>query len=242
VISEPEKNWGVPQDYLQHAIDLSHQFGAVYVVDEMITGFKTDFPGSIKKYNVSPDMATWGKAIANGFSFCALTGKKEIMELGGIRKKGAEKVFLISTTHGGETNSIAAAMATIEEFERKNVIEHNQALGDSLIQLCEEVVGLNNLSDYVELAPCNWMPIFVFKNKEKEMSAGYRTLVLQEMIKRGVLFQGAFVPCFSHTRDDIEYFADAFNEALLIYKQALDGGFEKFLIGEPAKPVFRKNL
>jgi glutamate-1-semialdehyde aminotransferase len=242
VISEPEKNWGIPENYLQNAIDLAHQHGALYIVDEMITGFKTDFPGSIKKYNVSPDLATWGKAIANGFSFCALTGKKEIMELGGIRNKGAEKVFLISTTHGGETHAMAAALAVIEEFELNNVISHNHEIGNHLNRLSGQVISANGLNDFIELAPSDWMPVFLFRNREKEISAGHRTLALQEMIKRGVLFQGAFVPCFSHSKADIEYFADAFNETAMIYKRSLEEGFEKFLIGEPAKPVFRKHL
>ena len=65
---------------------------------------------------------------------------------------------------------------------------------------------------------------------------------MQEMIKQGVLFQGAFVPCFSHTKNDVEYFAEAFDHTCTIYKQAIDEGFEKYLIGEPAKPVFRKYL
>ncbi|HEU4472529.1 MAG TPA: glutamate-1-semialdehyde 2,1-aminomutase [Flavisolibacter sp.] len=242
VISEPEKNWGLPEGYLRKAIALTHQHGALYIQDEMITGFKTDFPGSIKKYDVSPDMATWGKGIANGFSFCALTGKKEVMELGGIRNKGAEKVFLISTTHGGETHTIAAALATIETFQRQDVIGHNQGIGKYFNQLCAQVIASHGLADHVELAPCDWMPIFVFRNRELEISAGLRTLAMQEMIKRGVLFQGAFVPCFSHTKNDIEYFAEAFDQTASVLKQALDAGFEKFLIGEPAKAVFRKYL
>jgi glutamate-1-semialdehyde aminotransferase len=242
VISEPEKNWGLPENYLQQAIDLIHQHGALYIQDEMITGFKTDFPGSIKKYNVTPDLATWGKGIANGFSFCALTGKQEIMELGGIRNTGAEKVFLISTTHGGETHTLSAALATIDVFENNNVIEHNHSIGQYFNQLCNDVLQVNGLTDFIDIAPCDWMPIFVFKNKDKEVSAGHRTLAMQEMIRRGVLFQGAFVPCFSHTKEDIEYFAEALNESMKVYKEALDQGFEKFLVGEPAKPVFRKYL
>jgi glutamate-1-semialdehyde aminotransferase/spore coat polysaccharide biosynthesis protein SpsF (cytidylyltransferase family) len=242
VISEPEKNWGIPDGYLKDAIALAHKHGALYIADEMITGFKTDFPGSIKKYNVEPDMATWGKGIANGFSFCALTGKKEIMELGGIRKNGAEKLFLVSTTHGGETHAIAAALATIDVFEKNNVIEHNHSIGKYLNQLSRQVISAYDLTEYVQLAPSDWMPIFVFRNEHKEISAGYRTLALQEMIKRGVLFQGAFVPCYSHTKEDIEYFAEALDATALVYKKALSEGFEKFLIGEPAKPVFRKYL
>ena len=242
VISEPEKNWGIPENYLQEAIDLTHKHGALYIADEMITGFKTDFPGSVKKYNADPDMITWGKGIANGFSFCALTGKKEVMELGGIRKKGAEKVFLISTTHGGETHAIAAALATIEEFEMKNVIEHNLSIGKYFNDVCRQVIVANGLQEQVELAPSDWMPLFVFRDSNLEISAGLRTLAMQEMIRRGVLFQGAFVPCFSHTKDDIEYFAAALNESLTIYKDALQRGYEHFLTGEPAKPVFRKYL
>lgn len=242
VISEPEKNWGIPENYLQDAIALAHKHGALYIADEMITGFKTDFPGSIKKYKASPDMATWGKGIANGFSFCALTGKKEVMELGGIRNKGAEKVFLISTTHGGETHAIAAALATIDVFEKNNVIEHNHEIGRYLNQLCQQVIASHNLNDNVQLAPSDWMPVFVFKDKNKEASAGHRTLALQEMIRRGILFQGAFVPSFSHTKEDIDYFAEAFNATASVYKQSLEEGFEKYLVGEPAKAVFRKYL
>ena len=142
VITEPERSidQGVNAgEYLQQAIDLAHKEGALFIIDEMITGFKTDFPGSIKKYNLKPDMATWGKGIANGFSFCALTGTKEIMELGGIRNKGKEKVFLISTTHGGETNSIAAGLATIKEFKTKKVIENNQKLGEYFVSEVNKV-------------------------------------------------------------------------------------------------------
>ena len=64
---------------------------------------------------------------------------------------------------------------------------------------------------------------------------------MQEMIKRGVLFQGAFVPCFSHTKEDVAYFVEAFSQSLNVYKNAITEGYEKYLIGKPAKPVFRKH-
>jgi len=242
VISEPEKNWGLPEGYLKNAIELTHQHGALYIADEMITGFKTAFPGSITKYGVEPDMATWGKGIANGFSFCALTGKKEVMELGGITRNGSEKVFLISTTHGGETHTLAAGLATIDIFKKENVIEHLHNIGRSLNEQCNEVILSHGLQNAVQMAPSDWMPMFVFKDNINEVSAGLRTLMMQEMIKRGVLFQGILVPCFSHTLQDIECFAQAFSESLEVYKKALDQGYENFLVGEPAKPVFRKYL
>lgn len=249
VITEPERSALGPNqsgqeagDYLKAAIELAHHHGALFIIDEMITGFKSALPGSMVKLGLEPDMATWGKGIANGFSFCALTGKKEVMELGGIRNTNTEKVFLISTTHGGETHALAAGLASIDEFKNKNVIGHNQKIGDYLIEKCNEVIFKNQLNQYIELIPCNWFIIFIFKDSNKNVSSGYRTLAMQEMIKRGVLFQGAFVPCFSHTKVDVEYLSEAFNSTLDIYKEALTFGYENYLIGEPAKPVFRKYL
>ncbi|SIO49130.1 glutamate-1-semialdehyde 2,1-aminomutase [Chitinophaga niabensis] len=240
VISEPEKNFGLPDGYLRKAIDLAHKNGALYIADEMITGYKSAFPGSMTKFGVLPDMATWGKSIANGFSFCALTGIKEVMELGGIRATGKEKVFLTSTTHGGETHNIGAAIATLDVYQQQDVIGHTHKLGDTLIAKCKEAIAKHHLSDHIQVADCNWMPVFLFRDRQKELSPGLRTLVLQEMIKNGVLFQGVFIPTFSHTAEDIAFFTAAFDESLKVYIQALDSGYDKYLKGEPTKPVFRK--
>ena len=241
VVSEPER---CVDDFmnLHELIKITQSNGALFIQDEMITGYKTDFPGSIKKYNTQPDMATWGKGIANGFSFCALTGKKEVMELGGIRNVGKEKVFLISTTHGGETTAIAAGLATIDVFEKQDVIGYNHGIGSALISACNKAIAENGLTDNISLAAKDWMQAFVFRDVNKEGSQGYRTLMMQEMIKRGVLFQGAFIPCFSHTQEDVNYFAEAFNDSLQVYKKALEEGYEKYLVGAPAKAVFRKVL
>lgn len=242
VISEPEKPHGLPANYLENAIKFVQSEGALYILDEMITGFKTAFPGSITKYNVSPDMATWGKGIANGFSFCALTGKKEIMELGGIRNVGQEKLFLISTTHGGETTALAAALATIDEFKKHDVIAHNHKIGKTLCLKIQDILKKENLSDFINLQNADWMQIFIFRNSKKEICSGMRTLTLQEMIRRGVLFQGAFVPCFSHTISDVDYFVKAFELSLEVYKLAIENGYQAYLVGEPVKPVFRRTI
>jgi hypothetical protein len=86
------------------------------------------------------------------------------------------------------------------------------------------------------------MNAFTFKDGKKEVSDGMRTLIMQEMIARGILFQGLFVPCFSHTKEDIDFLADAFTDSLPLYKKGLEDGYEKYLTGEPVKPVFRKYL
>jgi len=242
VISEPEKNFGVDPLYLQKAIDLTHKNGSLYIVDEMITGFKTFLPGSLVKFNVKPDMATWGKGIANGFSFCALTGTKEVMKLGGITEIGKEKLFLISTTHGGETHAFAAAMATIDEFLLHNVIEHIHKVGGNIISEARKIIHSNQLDQFIQITDSNWQPLFIFKNINNEIDNGYRTLFMQEMIQNRILFQGIFQPCFSHKSEEIIKFLEGFNLSCKVYKDALEYGWEHYLVGEPTKPVFRKFL
>lgn len=242
VISEPEKDNNLPENYISDAIALAHKNGALYILDEMITGFKTAFPGSITKYNVKPDMATWGKGIANGFAFCALTGTKEVMQIGGIKAIGSEKVFLTSTTHGAETSGMAACMATIEVFEENNVIEHNHQIGHRLHTLSKKLISEKKLESYVSVNDTDWWPIFTFKDQSGDASAGMKTLAMQEMIRNGVLFNGFFVPSFSHTTKDVDLFISAFEDTLGTYGKALEQGFDQFLEGSSIKPVFRKYI
>jgi len=241
VISEPLRIAPMAPNYIEEAIQIAHHNGALFIQDEMITGFKYDFPGHIKNQKLKPDMACWGKGIANGFSFCCLTGKKEVMELGGIKNSGQEKVFLISTTHGGETSAIAAGLATIKVFQNNDVIGHNHALGKLAIENCNKIVAAQGLQDHV-LVPTDypWMASVAFTDKNKQPCHGMRTLAMQEMIKNGVLFQGILVPSFSHSPFQIELFCEAFKNTLVVYARALEDGFEKYLVGSPAQPVFRK--
>ena len=248
VITEPEKNFDYdegfakqkPDVFLKAAIELTKSNGALFILDEMVTGFKTGFPGSLTTYGLNPDMATWGKGIANGFSFCALTGRKEILELGGIQAVGKEKVFLISTTHGAETHGLAASIATIDCFVNNKVLESNHMKGAEVIKRTREILKAHGLNDYIRVSSSNWAPAFQFLNANREPDNGFRTLFMQEIISRGVLFVGAFVPTYSHNENEIDFFIEQFEGSLVKYKQALTDGYEKHLIGEPTKPVFRK--
>ena len=247
VITEPEKphcsncNCSISTaTYLEKAIELTQANGAVFILDEMVTGFKVDFPGAISKYSLQPDLATWGKGIANGFSFCALTGKKEIMDLGGIVNEGEEKVFLISTTHGGETHAIRAGIKTIQEFNDKDVIKHTQSTGNELIIRINELIVENHLEKNIELIPCTWMPAFIFKNKEGNVCNGHRTYFMQEMIKENILFQGIVVPSLSFTSVEVNQFIKGFESCIKKYKAILRDGYQQHLNGIPTKAVFRK--
>jgi glutamate-1-semialdehyde aminotransferase len=241
IIGEPEKWQVVEPDFYEKAINICHKHGALWIMDEMITGFKTDYPGSIKKLNADPDMATWGKGIANGFSFCALTGKKEVMELGGIRNSGSKKLFLVSTTHGGETHAIAAGLATMDVFESNDVIGHNHRIGDRFISGVEQLLQKHDLEKFFKIMGFNWSVGLQVNGPNERPSMAFRTLFMQEMIRRGVLYQGILSPCYSHTEEDIDWMLQAFDESLAVFGCALEeGGVEKFLVGPEIKPVFRE--
>ncbi|MGB1031967.1 MAG: glutamate-1-semialdehyde 2,1-aminomutase [Flavobacteriales bacterium] len=240
IIGEPEKWQVIEPDFYEKAINLAHKHGVIWIMDEMITGFKTDYPGSITRLNAKPDMATWGKGIANGFSFCALTGTKEIMELGGINKKGEKKLFLVSTTHGGETHAIAAGLATMDVFENEPVLEHNHAIGAHFKKGVTEILDRRNLHDYLQMNGFDWSIGLIVNGQDKKSNLHYRTLFMQEMIQRGVLYQGILSPCYSHTKEDIDFMLAAFDDSCNVFEKALEDGVEKFLVGEEIKPVFRK--
>tara|TARA_B100000900_G_scaffold367780_1_gene344515 strand:- start:9463 stop:10800 length:1338 start_codon:yes stop_codon:yes gene_type:complete len=231
------------ENYLKQAIEITQSNGALFILDEMVTGFKIDLPGAITKYNLKPDLATWGKGIANGFSFCALTGKTEIMELGGIKNKGKEKVFLTSTTHGGETHSIRAAIKTIQIFKKKDVVNHNHKIGESVINETNKIIKKHKIEKSIGVIPCKWIVAFTFKNLMEEDCLIHRTYFMQEMIKQNILFQGVFIPCYDHKKEEVDFFINGFQKAIKVYSEAFNKDMIlKKLIGEVTKPVFRKIL
>lgn len=241
IILEPME-FDYPMDNFLHKVkDLCHKNGCVFILDEMITGFKLGYPGAHSMLNIEADLTTWGKGVANGFSTCMLAGKKEIMELGGITHD-KERVFLISTTHGAETHSLAAALETIKLIKLENSVERNKITGQKIIDGLKELLKKHSLQNYITIKghPC-W-PLMQFRDQSHNLCDGFKTLVFQETIKHGVLFRGAFVPTISHTEEDISITLDTFNKVFKIYSLALDSdeGYKKFLIGNPVKPVFRK--
>ena len=84
----------------------------------MITGFRWSIKGAQDYFDVEPDLSTFGKGMANGFSLSALTGKRKVMELGSIIKK-QERTFLLSTTHGAEMSSLGAFVNTVNFYKKK---------------------------------------------------------------------------------------------------------------------------
>ena len=243
LILEPVK-FDPPKDNFLHKVaEICKDRGVLLILDEMISGFKWSLKGAQNYYGVKPDISTWGKGIANGFSACALTGRADIMELGGIRQEGEDKLFLISTTHGAETTGLAAMNATIDAFKKHDMIASNWQRGAGLKQRVEQVIQKYTLQSALQFIGYPCLLALVCRNTEGNLDDAFRTLMMQEMIVRGVLFQGLFYTTWSHQQAELDHFVMAFDESCAIYKKAIDAGStHMLLIGHPAKAVFRKKI
>jgi glutamate-1-semialdehyde 2,1-aminomutase len=224
--------------YLQAVIERCHADGALFVLDEMITGFRWGLGGAQGAYGIEPDLSTFGKGIANGFALSALAGRREIMELGGLRTE-ADRVFLLSTTHGGETTSLAAGLATIETYLRHDVIGHMRRTGERLKREINAVAAGLGIGAHFEVLghPANL--VFATRDQGGAPSQPFRTLFLQETISRGLLMP-SLVVSFSHGAAEVDRTVDGVAGALEVYRRALEDGVDAHLLGRPVQPVFRR--
>jgi len=239
VIMEPVSTVQPNESYLQQVKRLTHQNGAVLIFDEIISGFRWHLGGAQAYFNVIPDLSTFGKAMANGFSLSALVGKKEIMELGGLDHP-YKKVFLLSSTNGAETHSLAAALATIKTMKEDKTVEHVWRIGGTLQERFNEISRDLGMLDYVKIEgyPCS--PYLVTKDNNLNPSMEYRTLFLQETVNMKVLLPWIAISQ-SHGESELEATLEACTSALQLYKIALDTGDPLSMIRGPiVKPVFRE--
>lgn len=238
VVMEPARLDEPAPGYLGNVRALTHANGALLVFDEMITGFRWNLHGAQHEYGVTPDLSTFGKALANGFSVSALAGRREVMRLGGS-DHDADRVFLLSTTHGAETHELAAAIATMSFHESNPVIETLAARGARLRAGFESAARAAGVEGHVALMSRDCNLLFATRDQQKAPSQAFRTLFMQELLRHGVIAP-SFVVSYSHSEHDIDHTIDAIGEALSVYRRALDEGVEKYLVGRPVKPAFRR--
>jgi len=218
-------------DFLRKVKGLTHENGALLIFDEIVTGFRLALGGAQEYFKVVPDLACFGKGMANGMPLSAVVGRRDVMRM-------FEEVFF-SLTFGGEALSLAAALATIREIKEKNVVKHiwgkGQKLRDGYNKLTEEI-GIETKS--IGLPP---RTIFSFKNSGGKESLEMKSLFFQEAVKRGILFGNATFISYSHTDEDTERALEVCGDVLKIVKGAVDENrVKQMLEGEVAKEVFRR--
>lgn len=238
VVLEPEREEPPLDGFLQGIADLCHREGAVFALDEMITGFRWRLGGAQAEYGVVPDLSTFGKAMANGFAVSALAGRRELMERGGIRHEGP-RVFLLSTTHGAETHGLAAAIATMDVYREHDVIGHMHEVGRLLRTEVEAAIAAAGVEDFVGVGGRDSNLGYRTFDQEGQPSQPFRTLFLQELVRGGVLAP-SFVVSYAHDEQAVRQTVAAVADALAVYRRALDEGVERYLVGPPVKPVYRR--
>lgn len=239
VILEPATGAHPENQFLHKVKELCHKNGALFILDEMITGFRWHMRGAQTYYDIQPDLCTFGKGMANGFSVAAVAGKREFMSVGGIKEIGAERVFLTSTTHGAEMCGMGALIETIKIYKERDVVSHLWKYGTRLLSEMNTIASELGIGEYFEACGIPCSPNYITKNKKGESSLEYRTLFSQEMINNGVLMPWIALS-EAHGESELSFTLEAVRKALSVYARALDEGVDKYLVGPAIKPVFRK--
>jgi glutamate-1-semialdehyde aminotransferase len=222
-----------PRDgFLAKLREVCTERGALLIFDEMWTGFRIALGGAQEYFGVNADLACFSKAVANGMPLSILTGRADVMAL-------LERDVFFFTTFGGEALSLAAAKATVEEMRRMNVHEHLARQGAKLRD------GYNAIASELGMAYTRCAGMAARSIVTFDASAGnpleMKSLVQQEMIRRGILWSGFHNICFSHTDDDVAYTLSAYADVLPVLRRAVaEGDVLDRLRGTPVEPVFRK--
>lgn len=217
---------------------LCDRHGAVLVFDETITGFRWAAGGAQSVYGVTPDLSTWGKAMGNGFPIAALAGRRELMELGGLNTD-RPRVFLLSSTHGAETVSLAAFRAVVQAYRDGDPVGTMERQGAALAAGVNAAAAESGVAPALSVLGRPSCQIFRTADASGAPCQAMRTLFLQEILRRGVLGQ-SFVISAAHTDADVEQTVEAARAAMVAYGKALETGRpDDLFTGRPVAPAHR---
>lgn len=226
-------------NFLQQVRQLCTDQGALLILDEMITGFRWHLGGAQAYFSVDPDLCTFGKGMANGFSVSAVAGKRKFMEVGSISQPGVERTFLMSTTHGGEMSGLGAFVETVDIYQKEDVCQHLWDYGARLREGMDGIARACGVENYFTMDGPAICLNYLTHDAKGALSPAFRTLFSQEMIRNGVLMPWIAVSQ-SHGDTELDLTLSAAEKALRVYANALQDGIGKFLEGPEIKPVFRK--
>lgn len=229
VYIEPMTTKYPKNNFLHKVKNLTHKNGAILVFDEVVTGFRLANGGAQELLKVEADLVAFGKGIANGMPLGAITGKSRFMEK-------FNDVFY-STSYGGETLSLAAAVAVVNEFKTKPVVKHCWKIGSYLQDQFNKMAKELGVNISLEGIPVR--SAITCRDENGNESLLIKSLFCQEAVQRGVLFgRGYVLLCYSHTKQDIERTLNVCEISMKRVNEAIQtNSVKKSLKGKVMKPV-----
>jgi len=232
VIMEPMNVVDPAPGFLEGVQELAKKNGAVFIFDETVTGFRLANGGAQEYLGVTPDLATYGKGLANGFPISAVVGRADIMRL-------MEEVFF-SFTFGGETLSLAASLATMNKLQRQPVIQTMKQQGHRILHGAQALIDHHGINHILSLSGDPAWSFLLIKDVEPYSQWEIKTLFLQEMFARGILILGSHNISYSHSDTDVDRLLAVYDEVFPILKEAVDDRMlEQSLRCSPLKPLFK---
>jgi len=217
LIMEPIINYEPEEGFLEKIRELTEGNNIILIFDEMKTGFRLDIGGAQKYFDVTPDLAILGKGLSNGFPLSALVGKRVLME------QFEDENCFMSGSYATEKASFKAALKTLEILERGEAIRHIWETGEMLKKGTERILSKHDLGDVIKIVGLAPMTHLIISDHKGATVNEIKSFIQQECVKRGVLFVGYHHTSFAHTREDIEFTINVYDEVFSLLSKALEG-------------------
>lgn len=236
VILEPIQSNGPKEGYLQALKDLTHEYGAIFIFDEVVSGFRYALGGASELYGVTPDLAALGKGMANGYAISAVAGKKELLQQ-------IEQGVFVSTTFGGDSVPMAAALATIEILEQPGFYEHINKIGKIQMDGVKQLIEKYSLQDVLSVTGMPAHGGVSFEGHGKLSYLDIQSVYSQTMIENGILVFAIWNLSGSLTEKEAQLYLDATDKAFALIRKAVDAdSVDGILRGGKVDPVFKRNI
>ena len=236
VILEPIQSNGPKEGYLNGVKELAHKYGAILIFDEVVSGFHYALGGAQEVFGVSPDLVAFGKGMANGYPISAVAGRRELLEQ-------IEQGVFVSTTFGGDSIAMAAALATLKILSKPGFYDHINKIGTMIRDGIQERIDKYDLNDILSVSG---MPAHCGLAFEDYGSLSYldiQSVYSQTMIQNGILVFAIYFLNSHHTEAEAKAYLDATDKAFALIRQAVDkDSVEDILIGGKVDPVFKRNI
>lgn len=232
VILEPMTNEFPENKFLEKTKKLCRKYGAVLIFDETITGFRFSKGGAQELFQVTPDLSTFGKGIANGYPLSVVCGSRKIM-------REMENIFF-SGTFGGELLSLAAANVVLGMHQKDEISPRLNKYGEELSQDLQKVIDQSDMNGLLEIKGHPTWKFLEWKDGGEFTAPELKTFFMQEMFRSGILILSTHNVTLAHNKKIRGVIISKYERVLTLMKKAINSGnLKDKLEVVPLKPLFK---